>query len=98
MAIIKVYRVVGTTGEYEDATSWDVMAYVDEGRATGMAERLNSWLVANGLHCDQPRRSAPSYGRKPAEDPRFQCDSTGTSYRIEAIDVDMMPDVKRRLC
>lgn len=89
MAIIKVYRVVGTTGEYEDTTSWDVMAYVDEGRASALAERLNAWLVANGLRCDQPRRSAPSDGRTPPEDPGFLCDYTGTGYSVEAIDLDM---------
>lgn len=79
-----VYIVVGSTGEYEDRTEWNVKAFTSDTTAEALAERLNRWC---GEHHVATGDEKPDLNieEKPGEDPDFRVSYTGTEYGIEAV-------------
>jgi hypothetical protein len=79
-----VWIVVGETGEYSDYSEWNVAAFTTEelanhfrdlcqGEADKVSERKKDYTFRRGF--------------KHAYDTQFACDYTGTSYRVEMVEV-----------
>jgi len=82
-----IFVVVGHTGKYDDATSWNVGASRNVHRANALRDRLNEWCKANGF--DPSRNGIVYTSEKPEEDPQFIC-LDGTSYTVDEIpDLDV---------
>lgn len=78
-----IYVVVGVTGEYEDRTEWNVVAYFDADAAAEHAEKANKFAehfckfrVIQGL--DLTLKPNPW-------DENMRMDYTGTSYRVDEV-------------
>ena len=74
---MKVWIVMGTTGEYSDRSEWPVCVYADEARAQARAEAATQ--RAAEIYEARPRYSAPPEGAN-EHDPKMQMDYTGTTY------------------
>jgi len=85
-----VFLVVGATGQYSDHTEWNVAAYPTEDQAN--AHRDAAQIVADS-HKDQARNY--KFDLKNPHDPQYAIDYTGTSYRVEMVEVfsAFMPNV-----
>jgi hypothetical protein len=77
-----VFLVVGSTGQYSDHTEWNVMAYPTE-------EQANAHRDAAQVVADSHKELARNYDFdfKNPHDPQYAIDYTGTSYRVEMIEV-----------
>jgi hypothetical protein len=91
---VKVYVVIGTTGEYSDCTEWFVKGYRDEERAK--AEVVELCRLAKSFEVLHPwpdrgwRRVECGHDECAAlyaKDPNVRFDYTGTDYRYEPVEV-----------
>ena len=86
-----VFIVVGSTGQHSDYMEWNVAAYPTE--TQGNAHRDAAQVVA-----DSHKKLARNYNfnLKNPHDPQYSIDYTGTSYRVEMVEVfsAFMPNAK----
>lgn len=78
---MKVYKVFGATGEYEDYHEWDVVAFVDKIKADELCKKLNSiatYVMTKGEVEEKLREI----------DPNACVDYTGTEYFISELEVE----------
>jgi hypothetical protein len=80
---VKVYVVMGATGEYSDHRTWTVCAYQDKKRAEEHAD-----LAKIEAHKIQKQDDYWACGGKNIYDPKMQMQYTGTDYYT--IDVDLL--------
>lgn len=83
-----IFIVVGTTGEYADAHSWNVRAFTELTKAQVYARGCEEY--ANDVQLKYPyfsRGDARKEAIKKSPDPRCQIDYTGTEYTIETLDI-----------
>jgi hypothetical protein len=82
---MKIFVVMGTTGEYSDRSEWPVIGYFDEKKAQEHVE--NAAKVAKGI---EATRTSP-YWTDPDQsnqyDPHMRMDYTGTSYYLMEVDL-----------
>jgi hypothetical protein len=88
---MKVYIVMGTTGEYSDRSEWPVCGYQDKALATQHADQATLWIVRmrgpNGRMKDVDWEKDLSLRGKSPWDKNIQIDYTGTDYYV--IEVEM---------
>jgi hypothetical protein len=82
-----IYIVVGSTGEYEFHTRWNVKAFVNEQKALELNQKLNALVEGSGkLH---PPESEPlAEAIRNSLDPKCSIDYTGTEYNIEVLELE----------
>lgn len=81
--LVAVVLVEGTTGAYEDSSTWVVRAFASETKAQELVDRLNTWCKDHDCHFDGARHVAPD-GR-PSEDPSFYSLGTGVNYTLQTV-------------
>lgn len=88
---MKVYIVMGETGEYSDRNEWPVVAYTDEVDAKAHVMRCDAWLLQNSVHAnsDTVAYDYTSSGKAliNPHDPGFHFDYTGTRYYVIGVQV-----------
>lgn len=80
---MKVYVVMGSTGEYSDHNEWVVGAFLSEGKAKERVE-LASTRARELTLPDYPYMKE---GEKNEYDPEFRADYTGTNYFYYTVSV-----------
>jgi hypothetical protein len=85
---MKIYIVMGTTGEYSDRHEWPVVAYFDEHAARVHID--NATRVANQIEQDGGYYD-PEDGAKNEYDPSMRMDYTGTGYYMMTVDTADAP-------
>jgi len=77
---MKIYTVMGTTGEYSDRCEWPVVSYTNENLAKEHVikaeKRAKEWEATRKSTFDEPPLGWSKY------DPDFDMDYTNTSYYI----------------
>jgi hypothetical protein len=81
---VKVYVVMGSTGEYSDRTEWPVKAFRDEARAKEFV--IDCDREANRIQVEHDRGIRIRQTHK--HDPDFRMDYTGTSYFLYEVELD----------
>jgi len=75
---MRIYVVMGTTGEYSDRTEWPVKAFTVKRKA----ERLITLATEDAKRLESERET--TYSNSPEgsseHDPKIQMDYTGTEY------------------
>lgn len=89
---MKIYIVMGTTGEYSDRSEWPVVAYQDEAMAqahvlaaTAEASRIQAALAATdsaSRYTEEGRAQYLEIMKSSPYDPDLYIDYTGTSYYV----------------
>lgn len=88
-----VWVVVGETGEYSDYSEWNVAAFTDERQAEAFKDACQREAEkVNGKHCEIRN------GFRHAYDTQFHCEYSGTSYRVDMVQVfdSFTPNAKRQ--
>ena len=79
---MKVFVVMGTTGEYSDRNEWPVRAFLDEAEAQALV------LAAETASREAVAASGSAYRAGPTPlDPRHQSDYTGTRYFVYDVEL-----------
>lgn len=76
---MKIYLVVGTTGEYSDRSTWYVCAYPNKKDAEKHADEAKLWDHQHGEEWENTLRSERL--QNPL-DPYYDRDYTGTDYYV----------------
>lgn len=77
---MKIFIVVGSTGEYSDYSEWNVLGFVDKLKADEMIKKLNNIIDTTVGRGEIERRLKEI-------DPVAFIDYTGISYRIDELEV-----------
>lgn len=91
-----VFVVVGSTGEYSDRSEWMVRAFLNRGAAEALVLRLAAWCDVR--QCGENAADIVRPDEKPAEDPGFRCDYTGTRYSVAECPIDLSPCTEHDDC
>lgn len=95
---LKIYIVMGSTGEYSDHSTWTVRAFVNYRRAEKFAlgcvqlartyKTIYNSFPETTEALDEAQRACKDL------DPRFSCDYTGTEYFVsqDGIELDEDPE------
>jgi hypothetical protein len=87
---MKVYIVMGTTGEYSDRCEWPVVAYFDEHAAK--VHVYNAKCVANQIEQNMDGSwYDPDEDAKNEYDPDMRMYYTGTTYYVMTVDTADAP-------
>lgn len=89
----KVYVLYGTTGEYNDKSTWSIGAYLCKDKAVARMDLLNGILIQHNVHWDSSiyvdrdliGLVLNEMKSHPDGDPNLHIDYTGTKYEIEEI-------------
>ena len=88
----KVYRVVGSTGAYEDFHEWTAKVFKDKKKAKAYKKECEAFVASMMVpvkHMDGSEY--PKYYRsdyhKDSPDPYISINYTGTDYEIEEMEV-----------
>lgn len=79
-----IYIVTGSTGEYSDRTEWTVRAFENEADAKAFVEMADAWAREWFNRHQDARWTDEAENDRPAHDPDFRSDYTGTSYYMSA--------------
>ena len=82
---MKLYLVIGHTGEYSDRQQWVVCAYLDENKAKHHAEKAGEYARIEFEKLESKYR-----GDLIPENPwdaKMMIDYTGTSYKLETTEL-----------
>ena len=84
-SVFSVWVVVGETGEYSDYSEWNVAAFTTESEAINFKEECEreTSRISGGTK-NSPRLRE---GFRHAYDTQFHMDYTGTSYRVDMVEV-----------
>jgi len=92
---MKVYRVIGITGEYGDFEEWSAKCFIDEDKARAYVNECKTfaeWLMQDdnvNEECEiYPRYYSIEKHRELSPDENIKVDYTGTSYYIEELKVE----------
>lgn len=95
---MKVYLVVGDTGQFGDRAKWTAKAFTSVSRAGAFCEELNAFLKFRGCHRDSIAQSDLYYESSGVTedalqeiDPQGRIDYTGTKYEVEELEVEESP-------
>lgn len=90
---MKLYMVMGHTGDYADATEWPVVAYAHAASAHAHLRRATAWTATH--RCDWHNLSTerrllfyPDAGEQQLKnpwDPEMQVDYTGVRYSVVSV-------------
>ena len=83
--IMKIYVVMGTTGEYSDRTEWGIVAYTDEKKAQEHVD--NATRRSNELYATVGRYEYRDIRGQNEFDPDGYNDYTGNSYYLLELDL-----------
>ena len=95
-----IHVVFGSTGEYSDRSEWPVRAFRDAAKAeafefmsTKWAHELKASIDAHGVcnECygwDDTKKTDCPRRQKPAHDPSFRIDYTGTDYYTVRVELE----------
>ena len=96
---MKIYRVVGSTGEYEDSVEWTAKCFFDEDKASAFVEECKTfadWLMED-VEADEvdevdedvyPRYYNIEDYREISPDKHIMVDYTGAYYYTEELEVE----------
>jgi hypothetical protein len=91
---MKIYVVIGQTGEYSDRSEWVVAAYRSEEdakahvvAATANADAWHAFAQScEGMDMEWSEQNERKKSANPL-DPFFECDYTGTRYTYQPVDL-----------
>ncbi len=78
---MKIYVVIGETGEYDDFRRWNVKAFGNKRKATNFKKKLNK--IASFSNSERTCKDLVLAGDKNA-----QVDYTGTEYLLEEMEYE----------
>lgn len=87
---MKIYLVMGETGQHEDRHEWTVAAYKKKETAERHAELAQQFLI------DTNAKENGGFGWKKIAtpyDPQANCDYTGTTYGV--VEVDLLEKIPK---
>ena len=84
-SLFSVWVVVGETGEYSDYSEWNVAAFTTETEAIRFKEECERevFRISDGTKGNPRLRE----GFRHSYDTQFHMDYTGTSYRVDMVEV-----------
>jgi len=82
---MKIYLIVGATGEYSSHMEWPVVAYDDEAVARDHVDRAKA--RADQIQAGKERYETPKEANE--WDPKMSMDYTGTDYCLHEIVLNM---------
>jgi len=93
---MKIYRVVGNTGDYEDSVEWTAKCFFDEDKALAFVEDCNAfanWLMEEDEEDKDYEDVYPRYYNTEdyidlSPDKNIRVDYTGTYYYTEELEVE----------
>lgn len=83
---MRVFIVFGQTGEYSDRTDWPVRGFMTREKAEAFEFEATKW--AKGFTDSRGKFYAVRDEEKPAHDPGFRHDYTGTDYYTIEVEVE----------
>lgn len=87
-AAVKVYVVFGQTGEYSDHSSWPVRGFLTREKAEDFDFMATKWARGWMERHENNRYRQEARDDRPAHDPGFRSDYTGTDYYTIEVEVE----------
>ena len=87
---MKVFRVIGTTGEYDDSIEWTAKCFFEEDKALAFVEECKTfadWLMEADEDAYPRYYNIEDY-REISPDKHIMVDYTGTYYQIEELEIE----------